>query len=177
MPAPEGRPATPVLLDGLSRADRGAPSRVRSAPPAWTSARAPRRSLTEPVRRLAAVVLWGGLTAVVVAYGLGLPPVAKAASGRFTCAYQARTGHPCPACGYTRAWCAAAHGRWGEAWRLQPGGTVLFATLLGALVWAAGVRHGSRDLLGLTRCPRAALAVLAVYVAAVALGGWYAVWR
>lgn len=42
------------------------------------------------------------------------------------CWMKAYLGVPCPACGMTHAFCALGHGRFAEAWALQPFSYLLF---------------------------------------------------
>ena len=54
---------------------------------------------------------------------LGLPP----------CNFVTLTGKPCPACGMTTAFSLSVRGRWVEAWRANPAGSVI-APVLGLVL-------------------------------------------
>lgn len=40
--------------------------------------------------------------------------------GHMQCVFQSLTGHPCPACGYTRALSSASQGNWSQAFLYNP---------------------------------------------------------
>ncbi len=80
----------------------------------------------DPTRRLAAL-------AIAAAW---LLPERVAAHGPVLCPVRRATGLPCPACGLTRSWQAALHGRPGESLRLHPFGIL---ALGGAAAYAAGL--------------------------------------
>jgi hypothetical protein len=46
------------------------------------------------------------------------------------CGFRTLTGLPCPGCVLTRSFCAISHGRFGEAWALNPFGFVFYALAL-----------------------------------------------
>lgn len=46
------------------------------------------------------------------------------------CFFHRTTGLPCPGCGLTRGFCALSHGRFTEAWALNPFSILLYATAL-----------------------------------------------
>jgi len=54
----------------------------------------------------------------------------EALPSRFGCWMKAFLGIPCPACGMTHAFCAIGHGRWAEAWTLNPFSYLCFALVL-----------------------------------------------
>ncbi|MBU0679008.1 MAG: DUF2752 domain-containing protein [Verrucomicrobia bacterium] len=45
------------------------------------------------------------------------------------CTFRRLVGYPCPFCGSSRAFEAAAFGRWAEAWHTHPFATLLFAVV------------------------------------------------
>lgn len=59
------------------------------------------------------------------------------------CLFHRVTGLDCPGCGMTRAAYSSLHGRWGEAFRFNPVGMVLFpAALLGIALELIGWMRG-----------------------------------
>jgi hypothetical protein len=72
-----------------------------------------------------------GVAASIVA--LAFVPSVATARGPLLCPFRRVTGRPCPACGLTRSWQAAAHGRARESLAHHPFGLV---TLAGA-AWFA----------------------------------------
>jgi hypothetical protein len=54
--------------------------------------------------------------------------------GSFHCPFRALTGQPCPFCGMTRSWIAAAHGHVAQSLAYNPGGIVLFAAAIVLIV-------------------------------------------
>mgnify|MGYP001125114515 CR=1 FL=1 len=127
----------------------GVPGPARSHP---AHARPPHPD-PDPTRRLAAI-------AVVLAW---LLPAAATEGGPVLCPVRRVTGLPCPACGLTRSWAAALHGRPAASLRFHPLGMVLLA---GAVAYAARLDERGR-----------APAVLAdPRVRAGLAGGWLAVW-
>lgn len=83
-----------------------------------------RRRDPDPTRRLAAL-------AIAAAW---LLPPRLAAGGPVLCPFRRATGLPCPACGLTRSWAAALHGRPGASLRHHPLGLLALGT---ALAYAA----------------------------------------
>jgi hypothetical protein len=64
------------------------------------------------------------------------------------CAFEARTGYPCPSCGMTTAMAAMAQGDLALAWKAQPAGIALFLAVA-ALVAVGGVELvAGRDVWG-----------------------------
>lgn len=53
------------------------------------------------------------------------------------CSFLARTGFPCPSCGLTTSFSAAAQGRWGAALKAQPFGVAIYLAVL--VLGAAGM--------------------------------------
>jgi hypothetical protein len=123
-------------------------------------------------RAIACLLMVGGLTAVAGAIVLDLPSVRRQGPFFPPCSIPVRTGKPCPACGYRRAFTAAAHFRFCRAWRLQPGAAVLSGTLALALAWAAWVLLTGRDPLGLERRLIPVMLLSVAYVLVVVLTGW-----
>jgi hypothetical protein len=71
------------------------------------------------------------------------------------CPFRALTGHPCPGCGMTRAFCALMHGELWRAVKLNPFSPLLFLAAL--IAWAkaaAAVFHVERLRSILDRSPR-----------------------
>lgn len=66
------------------------------------------------------------MVALAIAAALLLPP-RLAAGGPVLCPFRRLTGLPCPACGLTRSWTAALHGRPGASLRFHPLGIVTLA--------------------------------------------------
>jgi len=84
------------------------------------------RAAGEPTRWLAALAILGA----------SLLPAMVAEHGPVLCPLRLATGLPCPACGLTRSWRAALHGRPGDSLRFHPLGIV---ALGGAAAYAAGM--------------------------------------
>jgi hypothetical protein len=72
-----------------------------------------------------------GLTAVFVVAALWNPGDATRV---VLCPFRALTGHPCPGCGMTRAFCALMHGELWRAIKLNPFSPLLFLAAL--IAWA-----------------------------------------
>jgi hypothetical protein len=98
----------------------------------------------------------GALACAVVAWALR----ENGAGWLPACAFHQFTGLDCPGCGMTRATLATLHGRFGEAFRCNPLGMILWPLVGGALAlelaaWVLGrplrwrVRLGNRSLWGL----------------------------
>ena len=51
------------------------------------------------------------------------------------CYFHHATGLPCPGCGLTRGFCAVSHGRFGEAWALNPFSLALYFVAVALLLW------------------------------------------
>ena len=83
-----------------------------------------------------------GIAAILVAGAVVLPRDVLRDSP-VMCPFRSATGLPCPACGLTRSWQAAAHLRLGESLGYHPLGA---ATLLGAVLVALGSRNGAPPL-------------------------------
>ena len=60
-------------------------------------------------------------------------PRALVVDGPVLCLFRRITSHPCPGCGLTRSFVAAAHLRLGEAFAHHPFGPLIFAGLLVAV--------------------------------------------
>ena len=60
-------------------------------------------------------------------------PLALVEDGPVLCLFRRITGHPCPGCGLTRSFVAAAHLRLGEAFAHHVFGPLIFAGLLVAV--------------------------------------------
>lgn len=100
---------------------------------------------------------WRGVGLVLVGVVLLSVSLEPAWVGRqpTLCAVRAVTGVPCPGCGLTRSFVAAAHGDLGAAFAFHPFGPVLLALcgvgLLSLLSWAvtgrAPIRGGAIDRL------------------------------
>jgi hypothetical protein len=83
-------------------------------------------------------VIWGsmGLLAVL---GAALLPVTRAlARVGYVCPFRRATGIPCPSCGTTRAFVAAASLQFGAALRTSPLATVFFLGLVAYVPYALG---------------------------------------
>ncbi len=127
-----------------------------TGPGGWTApAPAPARDPRgpDPTRRLAAAAILGAF----------LVPTAVAGRGPVLCPVRRATGLPCPACGLTRSWSAALHGRPVASLRFHPLGILALA---GAGAYGAGL---DRRLDGVTRDRAQAAWPLIV-------GAWLAVW-
>ncbi len=127
--------------------------------------RAPLAQFTTEGWKVRCVLL--GLTAMFVVAALWNPgdelPVTL-------CPFRALTGHPCPGCGMTRAFCALMHGELWRAVKLNPFSPLLF--LAAIIAWAsaaAAVFRVERLRSILDRLPRlntfATRAMLALVVA------------
>ncbi|HEY0380564.1 MAG TPA: DUF2752 domain-containing protein [Pyrinomonadaceae bacterium] len=108
-----------------------------------------------------------GLTAVFVVAALWNPGDELRVT---LCPFRALTGHPCPGCGMTRAFCALMHGELWRAIKLNPFSPPLFLAAL--IAWAgaaAAVFRAERLRSILDRLPRpnafATRAMLALVVA------------
>jgi hypothetical protein len=75
--------------------------------------------------------------AAVLVAGAVVLPGALVRGSPIVCPFRRATGLPCPACGLTRSWQAAAHLRVGESLGYHPLGA---ATLLGAVAIALDER-------------------------------------
>ena len=125
-------PSVPVMPRDLPVADAG-----------YTLIYA-RRAAAAPVpvvgRLLAAVVAGGCLAVLIIAAWLVPSPDGfgtHRAMGLAECAFLARTGLPCPACGMTTSFAWFARGNLVASFYVQPMGTVL-AILSGMAVWVGG---------------------------------------
>ena len=101
-----------------------------------------------------------GIAALLVA-GATVLPVAMLRDSPVICPFRRVTGLPCPACGLTRSWQAAAHLRVTESLGYHPLGA---ATLVGAIVVALDSGDGTPRLVERR----------AIQLSAVAL--WMATW-
>lgn len=108
---------------------------------------------SDPTRRLAAVAI---LAAALV-------PPAAVGHGPVLCPFRRATGLPCPACGVTRSWVAALHGRPRASIGFHPLGMVALA---GAAAYAARLDERVDP----------ALRARASGVWPVLVGGWLGVW-
>ena len=81
-------------------------------------------------------LIWGliGLLAVTVAALLPVDEMLAAAGYR--CGFHTVTGIPCPSCGATRAFVAAAHLHMGDAFRTNPLAAAFFLGLVGFVPYA-----------------------------------------
>ena len=77
--------------------------------------------------------------AAVLVAGAVVLPSALLRGSPVTCPFRRVTGLPCPACGLTRSWQAAAHLRLGDSLGYHPLGA---ATFLGAVAIALDERDG-----------------------------------
>lgn len=90
-------------------------------------------------RCFAAVLALIALTVLIVAWRLAPDPSGMGTHrqlGLPQCGWLASTGYPCPTCGMTTAFAAAAHARPVDALRSQPGGAIL-ALGTAAFFWGA----------------------------------------
>jgi hypothetical protein len=55
--------------------------------------------------------------------------------GLGACSFRLMTGKPCPSCGMTTAFAWAARGRFGNAWRANPAGSLIAPSLFVAVPW------------------------------------------
>ena len=83
-----------------------------------------------------------GIAAILVAGAIVLPR-AVLRDSPVVCPFRRVTGLPCPACGLTRSWQAAAHLRVRDSFGYHPLGA---ATLVGAIVVALDSGDGTRRL-------------------------------
>jgi hypothetical protein len=83
-----------------------------------------------------------GVAAILVAGAVVLPRAVLRGSP-VICPFRRVTGLPCPACGLTRSWQAAAHLRLGDSLDHHPLGA---ATLLGAVAMALDGQDGTPRL-------------------------------
>lgn len=120
--------------------------------------------------RLAAHAPWAILCALALAASARVPPARWPVR---SCVLLRATGIPCPLCGTTRAFHAAGNGRWAEALRTSPIGTLLCAATWAALFFHTGAlldrrRWSLRPLPGGAAVRRG----LAVGAGALLLAGW-----
>lgn len=92
-----------------------------------------------------------GLSAMFVVSALWHPPDEPTI---ILCPFRALTGHTCPGCGMTRAFCAIAHGEFKRAVEFNPLSPLLFLAAL--VVWLAAAAtilnlQGIRDALARLR--------------------------
>ncbi|MCX7825177.1 MAG: DUF2752 domain-containing protein [Verrucomicrobiae bacterium] len=94
----------------------------------------------------AVAVLAGGLAVLAAAWTFSPDADGWGANGRWRlppCGFKVASGLlfrralPCPTCGFTHAFCYAAHGRFGDAMRAQPAGALLFLAMLALMADAA----------------------------------------
>lgn len=83
--------------------------------------------------RLHGDVVLGG-AALALCTSIVLDPDAVA-SGPVVCPFRLATGLPCPACGSVRTWTAVMHGRWSDAWALNPFALLVLGAAVVLLVW------------------------------------------
>jgi hypothetical protein len=94
-----------------------------------------------------------------------------------TCQFRKWTGHPCPGCGYTRAFQSIARGRGADAARDAPASLLLFGGVVLVLAWnlvALALRRRLRPGPRLVPGPRA-WRTLGVIGALVLAANW--IWR
>ena len=96
-----------------------------------------------------------GIAAILVA-GAAVLPGAVLRDSPVICPFRRVTGLPCPACGLTRSWQAAAHLRVTESLGHHPLGA---ATLVGAIVVALDSEDSTPRLLQRREIPFSAVAV------------------
>ena len=75
-----------------------------------------------------------GVAALLVGAAIVLPAAALSDT-RVVCPFRRVTGLPCPACGLTRSWQAAAHLRPRESLRYHPLGTATLLAAAGIALW------------------------------------------
>jgi hypothetical protein len=90
------------------------------------------------------------------------------------CAWKRTTGHPCVACGMTRSWVHAIHGRLEAAALQNPLGTVLFGVAVATVLYQAARLSGA-PALRLVTTEREAWGVRGTIIAAIAIN-WAYVW-
>ncbi len=81
-------------------------------------------------------VVWGVVLLAGFALVRLLPP---AFFTWYACPFRRLTGLPCPTCGMTRATLHAVHSAWGEAWAINPLGTLVLALAAGFVLYAGVV--------------------------------------
>lgn len=91
------------------------------------------------------------------------------------CAFKRVTGHPCLACGMTRSWVHAIHGRIEAALWQNPLGSVLFGAAVLAILYQAARRIGGAPALRLRTSPAEAWGIRGFIVAGILLN-WAYVW-
>jgi hypothetical protein len=64
--------------------------------------------------------------------------------GLAACSFRELTGKPCPSCGMTTAFAWAVRGRFDEAWRANPAGSVLAPSLMVIIPWLLAVSISGR---------------------------------
>lgn len=74
-----------------------------------------------------------GISLAGLAFGLFWP---RDAAVGIRCVFLNVSGWPCPFCGITRAYLAAGHGAWAEAFRQSPVGALLFPMVAITVVWS-----------------------------------------
>lgn len=128
------------------------------------------RSPADRASRLLAHAPWAILCALALAGTARVPPHRLPVR---SCVLLRTTGIPCPLCGTTRAFHAAGNGRWAEALKISPLGTLLCATTWAALFFHTGAlldrrRWSLRPLPGGAGVRR----WIAVGAGALLLAGW-----
>jgi hypothetical protein len=93
-----------------------------------------RRAGEHDAPREPARMLWGAIAAIGLAAAVAgaLFPAESRGKLPLPCAFLEITGWPCLFCGMTRAFLAAGHGHWVEAFRQSPVGALLYVA-----AWAA----------------------------------------
>jgi hypothetical protein len=116
---------------------------------------------------------WLALVGLTLMFGIALLWRPADAPEWVLCPFRALTGHPCPGCGMTRAFCALAHLEFWRAVKFNALSPVLFLCALGAWVWSvAVVLRLDRLTLFLARLPRPTPSVTRLMLALVM--AWWA---
>lgn len=112
---------------------------------------------------------------VRIAAGLGLGAVAAAflispalsTSGPTLCPVRLVTGLPCPGCGLTRSWTAAAHGQFSDAFAYNFFGPISLAATMVFVALAGVLLARRRSVAGLARAVKHPVlwAVIALWIA------------
>ncbi len=109
-----------------------------------------------------------GLAALVVASAV--PPESPLLIWR--CPFLHWTGLPCPGCGLTRGVLALGHGRWADAWALNPFAYVAYAGAIALAAWPWLHRRWPEAVRRFLRSPWPWVLAVALVAAMLAYDAW-----
>ena len=117
-------------------------------------------------------LIWGLIGLLVILAAAFLPVHEALARSGYRCPFYGVTGHPCPTCGTTRAFVAAASLDLKGAFSVNPLAAAFFLGLAFCVPWALGsVVLGTRRL-RVTKLGRAGRGVLRAIVVILVFSNW-----